>query len=80
MEEEDLLFQTLFFLQSANNPNPRQQNQPEPSLSKCNCMSSSSITQQKILATSPFKHPKLQTNPPPSYSQNSSTSTLPQIA
>jgi len=47
MEEEDLSFANPFFLQSANNPNPKQQKQPKPRLSKCNCRSSSSITQQK---------------------------------
>jgi hypothetical protein len=48
MEEEDLSFQNPFFLQSANNTNPKQQEQPKPSTSKCNCNSSSSITQQKL--------------------------------
>jgi hypothetical protein len=45
MEEEDLLFQIPFFLQSANNPNPKQQKHPKPNLSKCNYNPSSSITQ-----------------------------------
>jgi hypothetical protein len=49
MEEEDLPFQTPFFLQTANNSNPKQQKQPKTSISKCNCNPSSSITQQKIL-------------------------------
>jgi hypothetical protein len=48
MEEEDLPFQTPFFLQSANNPNPKQHKQPKTSISKCNCNPSSSITQKKI--------------------------------
>jgi hypothetical protein len=48
MEEEDLPFQTPFFLQTANNTNPKQQKQPKPQTSKCNCNPSSSITQQKI--------------------------------
>jgi hypothetical protein len=48
MEEEDLPFQTPFFLQSANKPNPEEVKQPKTSNSKCNCNPSSSITQQKI--------------------------------
>jgi hypothetical protein len=48
MEEEDLPFRTLFFLQSANNTNPKQQKQPKASFSICNCNPSSSITQQKL--------------------------------
>jgi hypothetical protein len=80
MEEEDFPFQTPFFLQSANNPNPKQQKQPKTSISKCNC-SPSSITQQKKIHTiSLYKHPTLRTNSPTSYAQNSSTSTLPHIA
>jgi hypothetical protein len=47
MEEEDLPFQNPFFLQTANNTNPKQQKQPKPQISKCNCNPSSSITQQK---------------------------------
>ena len=46
MEEEDLPFQTPFFLQSANKPSPKNQKQPKPSLTKCNCNPSSSITQK----------------------------------
>jgi hypothetical protein len=80
MEEEDLPFQTPFFLQSANNPNPKQQKQPKPSISKCICNPSSSITQQKNPHTYPSKHPNLEINPPLSYAQKSSTSTLSQIA
>jgi hypothetical protein len=79
-EEEDLPFQTPFFLQSANNPTPKHQKQPKPSISKCNCTPSSSITQQKNPHISLYKHPTLRTNSPTSYAQNSSTSTLPQIA
>jgi hypothetical protein len=67
MEEEDLSVSNLFFLQSANNTNPKQQKQPKASYSRCNCRSSSSITQQKILQTFRFKHPTLKTNPPPTY-------------
>jgi hypothetical protein len=77
MEEEDLPFQTPFFLQSANNTNPKQQKQPKTSISKCNCNPSSSITQQKNCTHKPYKHPNPRTNPPPSYAQNSSTSTVP---
>jgi len=46
MEEEDLPFQTPFFLQSANKSSPKNQKQPKPSLTKCNCNPSSSITQK----------------------------------
>jgi hypothetical protein len=53
---------------------------PNQAYPKCNCTSSSSITQQKIPHTSPFKNPTLGTDPPPTYAQNSSTSTLTQIA
>ena len=53
MEEEDLSFQNPFFLQTANNTNPKQQKQPKPNTSKCNCNPSSSITQQKITHTKP---------------------------
>jgi hypothetical protein len=45
MEEEDLSFSTPFFLQSANNPTRKREKQPKTSFSKCNCNSSSSITQ-----------------------------------
>jgi hypothetical protein len=48
MEEEDLSFQTPFFLQTANNTNPKRQKQPKASFSKCNCNPSSSITQKSI--------------------------------
>ena len=48
MEEEDLSFQNPFFLQTANNTNPKQQKQPKASFSKCNCNPSSSITQKKL--------------------------------
>ena len=48
MEEEDLSFQNPFFLQTANNTNPKQQKQPKPQISKCNRNPSSSITQQII--------------------------------
>jgi len=44
MEEEDLPFQNPFFLQTANNTNPKQQKQPKTNLSKCICNPSSSIT------------------------------------
>jgi hypothetical protein len=80
MEEEDLSFSNPFFLQSANNPTPKQQKQTKPSTSKCNCPPSSSITQQKNPHPYPLKTSKSQTNPPPTYAQNSSTSTLTQIA
>jgi hypothetical protein len=50
MEEENLPFQTPFFLQTANNTNPKQQKQPKPQTSKCNCNPSSSITQKKFRA------------------------------
>jgi hypothetical protein len=53
MEEEDLSFPNPFFLQSANNPNPKQQKQPKPQISKCNCASSSSITQD-FFSFTPF--------------------------
>jgi len=46
MEEEDLPYQTPFFLQSTNNTNPKRQKQPKPQTSKCNHNPSSSITQQ----------------------------------
>jgi len=72
-EEEDLPFRTPFFLQSANNPTPKQQKQPKTSISKCNCNPSSSITQQKNPHISLYKHPTLRTNSPTSYAQNSST-------
>jgi hypothetical protein len=48
MEEEDLSFPTFFFLQSANNSTPKKQKHPKASFSKCNCNSSSSITQKKL--------------------------------
>jgi hypothetical protein len=79
-EEEDLPFRTPFFLQTANNPTPKQQKQPKPNFSKCNCNPSSSITQQKNPHISLYKHPTLTTNNPPSNAQNSSTLTLPHIA
>ena len=56
MEEEDLSFSNLLFLQSANNPNPKQQKKPKTNTSKCNCNPSSSITQQKNPHTLPYKH------------------------
>jgi hypothetical protein len=71
MEEEDLPFQNPFFLQSANNPSPKQQKQPKTSTSKCICNPSSSITQQKLCKYL-LKHPNLMANPPPSFAQNSS--------
>jgi hypothetical protein len=80
MEEEDLPFQTPFFLQSANNTNPKQQKQPKLSISKCIRTPSSSITQQKNPQISIYKHPTLRKNSPTSYAQNSSTSTLRRIA
>jgi|WetSurSiteA1Bulk_404760.scaffolds.fasta_scaffold163388_1 hypothetical protein len=46
-EEEDFPYPTPFFLQSANNPSPKQQKQPRTSFSKCNCNPSSSITLKK---------------------------------
>jgi hypothetical protein len=46
MEEEDFPFPNPFFLQTANNTNPKQQKQPKTSFSKCICDSSSSITQE----------------------------------
>jgi len=58
MEEEDLPFQTPFFLQTANNTNPKQQKQPKPQTSKCNCNPSSSITQQ-IKSCKGHQHPQL---------------------
>jgi len=48
MEEEDLPFQSPFFLQTANNTNPKRQKQPKPQTSKCICNPSSSITQKSI--------------------------------
>jgi len=46
MEEEDFPYPNPFFLQTANNTNPKQQKQPKPSFSKCN-HNPSSITQNK---------------------------------
>jgi hypothetical protein len=59
MEEEDLPFQSPFFLQSENNPNPKRQKQPKPNLSKCNCNPSSSITQQKYFPPQPPQVPQV---------------------
>jgi hypothetical protein len=50
MEEEDLPFQTPFFLQTANKPSPKNQKQPKTSLTKCNCNPSSSITQKNNMS------------------------------
>jgi hypothetical protein len=47
MEEEDFPYPTPFFLQTANNTNPKQQKQPKPSISKCICNPSASITLKK---------------------------------
>jgi hypothetical protein len=55
MEEEDFPYPTPFFLQSANNPNPKQQKQPKTSISKCICNPSSSITQQIFCEPQEFK-------------------------
>jgi len=54
MEEENLSFPNSFFLQSANNTNPKKEKQPKPQSSKCNHAPSSSITQQKTSTTLPF--------------------------
>jgi hypothetical protein len=51
MEEEDFPYPKPFFLQTANNTNPKQQKQPKPSFSKCNHNPSSSITQKKSTPT-----------------------------
>jgi len=47
MEEEDFPCPNPFFLQTANNTNPKQQKQPKPSFSKFNCTPSFSNTQNK---------------------------------
>jgi hypothetical protein len=57
MEEEDFPYPKPFFLQTANNTNPKQQKQPKPSFSKCNHNPSSSIT-TKIPTRQHHKYPR----------------------
>jgi hypothetical protein len=79
MEEEDFPFPTLFFFNQQTTQTPKEKSNPNQAFQNAFATLLLLSHNKKIHIHFPYKHLNLGTNPPSTYAQNSSTSTLTQI-